>query len=308
MQCLLVSAETYKQAFEQEFLDYRSVAFNELNASKVHSIQYLLFQKNKKNLAGISFGQKGSAFYSPFSAPFGGFIFNKELRIEDLEALVDSLIQYVKTQKRNYEITFPPLFLKSMDPRFLFLLQKEISAIELNYVMDLKAKEYQKLLTREGRRNLNKAKTFPYSLVLASSSQDKELAYQTIAQNRKEKSYPLKMSLDDLKKTGKVMDIHFFNLYYQETPVASAIVYLLNPQTAHLIYWGDLQDFSKYRPMNFLAFSLFHFYKDLKYEFLDLGPSSENTRLNSGLSHFKEVVGAFPSLKYSVKIQGTVDE
>ena len=58
------------------------------------------------------------------------------------------------------------------------------------------------------------------------------------------------------------------------------------------------------RTMNFLAYKVFKFYKHKKFNFVDIGPSTENSIPNNGLSDFKESIGCDIELKleFSIKL------
>lgn len=313
MECLAVKASEYNALFSEPCVAYQSVAFNELNAGKVDRLHFLLIKeenKEEKPIAGIIVGESKGVWRSPFSAPFGGITFlNTEARIEVIEGVVDCLLNYVFSKGMRFEITLPPLFYdKAFYSRFVFsLLHFSAPAYtDINYAFDLQGTaDYTSILQREGLRNLKKAQGFASVFEVASTREKQQLAYDLIKQNREAKGYPLKMSFSDLENTMQNIPIQCFLLYVEGEPVASAFIFEVTPKIVQMIYWGDAPNFSVYRPVNLLAYELFHFYKQAGFAYLDIGPSSQEGIANAGLCRFKENIGCFADLKHHFLIKGS---
>ena len=307
MECIPVSASEYKDFLTSETIVYQSVMFNELNASKVNQLHFLLFKREGKTIAGLIVGEKGNVWQSPFSAPFAGFSFSKLPSLATLDSLVSSLLDYIQKNAITLQITMPPLFYKQdLYLKLAYILQRYSTSCytDINYALDLKTDDYDSLLNKESRKNLNRAKDIPSELKHAETLEEKKTVYNVIIENRKAKGYPLKMSLNDLENTMALVPGDYYLLLMDQEPVASAIVFEVAPTMAQVIYWGDLSAYSLKRPMNLLAYELFHLYKKRGFAFLDIGPSSEEGVPNTGLCHFKESIGCFADLKYHFTLQG----
>ena len=307
MECIPVSASEYKDFLTSETIVYQSVMFNELNASKVSQLLFLLFKRDQKAIAGLIVGKKGDVWQSPFSAPFAGFSFSKLPSLATLDSLVSSLLDYIQKNAITLQITMPPLFYKQdLYLKLAYILQRYSTSCytDINYALDLKTDDYDSLLNKESRKNLNRAKDIPSELKHAETLEEKKTVYNVIIENRKAKGYPLKMSLNDLEKTMTIILGRYFLLSMDEIHVASAIVYEVTPTIAQLIYWGNLPDYSTNGSMNLLAAELFEIYKKRGFEFLDIGPASELGAPNTGLCSFKESIGCFADLKYHFTLKG----
>lgn len=307
IECIQVSAADYSHFLTSETIVYQSVAFNELNASKVSQLRYLLFKRDGKAIAGLIVGEKGNVWLSPFSAPFAGFSFSKSFSLTTLDSIVSCLFDYIKKLEIVLQITMPPLFYKQdLYLKLAYVLQRysTSSYTDINYALILNAGGYDSLLSGESRRNLNRAKRFPSVFKRAETLEEKKIVYDVIIENRKAKGYPLKMSLNDIENTKTFVPGDYYLLLMDQEPVASAIVFEVAPNIAQLIYWGDLSAHSLKRPMNLLAYELFHLYKKRGFAFLDIGPASENGVPNIGLCYFKESIGCFADLKYHFTLQG----
>jgi hypothetical protein len=81
--------------------------------------------------------------------------------------------------------------------------------------------------------------------------------------------------------------------------VAAALIFHVAPLVVQVIYWGDIPDFGNLKPMNFLSFSVFKYYKQLGFNYVDIGPSTENGVPNHGLCEFKESIGCDIDPKFS---------
>ena len=84
MEIIEVKANEYSEFFNKYSHIYNNVAFTQLNADKCEHVHYLIFKDTKVRL-GITLGEREEMLCSPFSAPFGGFDFTNEPKIEYLE-------------------------------------------------------------------------------------------------------------------------------------------------------------------------------------------------------------------------------
>ena len=112
-----------------------------------------------------------------------------------------------------------------------------------------------------------------------------------ISINRKEHGYPLRMSLQNVADTVKIIDADFFVVSHNGTDVAAAQVFKVTEDVAQVIYWGDLRQYASLRTMNFLAYKVFEYYYQKGFRILDIGPSTEDGVPNNGLCDFKEAIG-----------------
>ena len=102
--------------------------------------------------------------------------------------------------------------------------------------------------------------------------------------------------------TIKIVDHDFFLVQHEGKTIASAVVYLLTPKIAQVVYWGDVPEVGEFKPINFISYNLIQYYKAQNFEILDIGISTEEGIPNYGLCSFKESLGCIPSCKYRVQI------
>ncbi|NLA47904.1 MAG: hypothetical protein GX876_00415 [Bacteroidales bacterium] len=299
MEIIEVSFSEYKDAISSPYFIFGDAGFNSLNSFKAEKVFYLLFKEGKVRL-GIIMGYQNKVLKSPFSAPFGGFSFvSEKIRLHHIEEAIKILSDLANSRNVSaIEITLPPLF---YNYRFI---SKQIncfhragyvfSAIDLNFSCDILSnkKPYQEQLWRNSRKNLRIASEANLSFIRITDEKEKRISYEIISENRAHRGFPLRMTWDQIQETEIIIPIDYFLVKGAPgSPIAAAIVFHVTDKIVQVVYWGDLPGHTEVKPMNFLASGLYEYYKALNIEFLDIGPSTENSLPNYGLCEFKESLG-----------------
>ncbi len=302
----ILSQGEFNHYFEKNNHRFNSRSFNELNRQKVDDLFFLGFEKNNKTRIGICLGIRDNVAYSPFSSPFGGFCLTRSsLSIEHFDDSVKGLLAFIKQNKINsVRITLPPeIYTESSSTKQLSALTRAgftISSVELNHFFDLNSfgDGYTDRLSSDARRDLKIAQKNELEFIICSTVQEKQLAYDTIARNKRENGYPLHLSFQDLEATSEIIQVDYYLVKDKFGNInASAIMFHSTQNIVQVIYWGDLHEFRSNRSMNFLAFELFKYYSGRK-EYLDIGPSTEKGIPNVGLCNFKENIGCQVTPKF----------
>jgi hypothetical protein len=299
-----VSKEEYIDTFTNVPTVFHSSEFNELNASKMECLYYLIVHLNTCSY-GIILGQVSNNLKSPFSAPFGGIIHIGEFVPSHLTTIGQDLIEWAKEKSASLFLTFPPVFYNESFLKALFESWNSIgfmtNYIDVNAHFDLQTNSsFTANLERNARKNLNNALKYTHSFSMAKTLEEKHQVYTIIQQNRAQKGFPLRMTFEDLERTNTIVPIDYFLLEMENNPSAAAVVFSISPQTVMVVYWGNLQAYAEMRPMNLLSKLLFEHYQQLGKQFIDVGPSSENGIVNEGLAAFKRSLGCVTSEKYSL--------
>lgn len=306
MEILETNAEGYKKIFPSTYHIYNSVEFNLLNGERCDKILFLVF-KDSRNRLGLIAGIKNNKLYTPFSAPFAGFSFVKEnTSLLQLEATVDALLTYISDKGyTGLHYTMPPLFYNQLfNNKLLNVLYRRdftISAIDVNYELDLQKmdNDYEANIWYNARKNLKISLKQEFTCIKCETDPLILEAYNVIQENRERKELPLKMTFEQVKKTSEIISADFFLLRNNSMNVAAAQIFHVAPGIVQVIYWGDIPDYASHKPMNFLAFYIFNYYKKLGLKYIDIGPSSQNSVPNYGLCEFKESIGCGISSKYT---------
>lgn len=308
MQITEVSPKEYDSFFTQYPHTYNSVDFNMLNKHKAEELHFLVFADQKVRL-GIILGERADRrMYSPFSAPFGGFTTNKPQHFDITDNAVSLLKDYAERQNRSIVITLPPPF---YDDRQLALATNALHRrartrfIDVNYHFDIADfANYNAMIERNARNKLNQAmrQNLDFVHVKSTDTENVRRAYAVIKANREERGYPLRMSLEEVMETTKIIPADFFLLTQGSNDIAAAQVFHVRGDICQVIYWGDKREFSALRPMNYFAYCIFKHYHEQGIKILDIGPSTEDGAPNYGLCDFKQGIGCKSTLKFSFEL------
>ena len=287
---------------------FNTVAFAQLNSDKVERVHYLSFD-DPKTCFGIVLGESNGVLRSPFSAPFGGFLEKGTHGLERMEKAVDVLADYARERSLKLLITLPPLVYDEtkMSKWVSVMIRKmQLRHIDLNYHLDIShVSHYSSVINSSARNHLNQALRQNYCLHKLNSDNRDDVArvYNVISCNHKERGFPLRMTFEQVWQTiSNVVSADFFVLEHEGCDVAAAQVFHVAAGIAQVVYWGDIRQYAKLRPMNYLAYSLFGYYADNGLRILDIGPSTENGIPNYGLCEFKECIGCSVTMKYSFEL------
>jgi len=307
MEILEVSAATYAEIIPTPYHIFGSAAFNELNKDKCDSVYYLLFKDSKYRL-GLIAGTRHDVFYSPFSAPFGGFSFlSSDIRLQAIDEALDLLKNWATEKKfKSINITLPPSIYKesfiAKQTNCLFRKDYETNKVDLNYSFHLDDfdENYPNNIWYNARKNLKIARNSGLTFEKCISDDKKKQAYEIIRLNRDARGFPLRMTWQQVTETTNIMPADFFVVKNdQQLPIASAVIFHVSEAVMQIVYWGDLPEFAGLKTMNFLSCKVFEYYKSVDKKIVDIGPSSENSLPNYGLAEFKEGIGCHIEPKFT---------
>jgi hypothetical protein len=308
MEIISLNSKDFKNIFQFPFHTYLNVDFNSLNKGKVEEVYFLGF-KEKKYRLGLIIGLNKKNILSPFSAPFGGFVFIKSnISINYIEDALFELEKFAKTKHiKEIQITLPPSIYNerfiSKQINTFYRAKYNFGNVELNNHFNLNEfnENYISNIWHNARKNLKIALNSDLVFEQCFNIEEKEKAYELIQLNRRVKGFPLKMSWQQVYKTIEIIKSSFFLVSYESSTIAAAMIFEVSEGIHQVIYWGDNPEFSKFKPMNFLSYKVFEHYKKIGAEIIDIGPSTENSIPNIGLAEFKESIGCSSSTKFTFK-------
>ena len=285
---------------------YQSQAYNYLYEQKGFNIYDLTVLIGKRRVFSFICGAKDRLVTSPFSAPFGGLHLLKDrVSLSSYLLAISELIDYFREIRTNeLRITLPPPFYDEDHTTKQYLafrqLGFDVQFSDVNHSLDLMKSSFDNGLKRRARRSLKLAASKNLSFTKCNKEQDKQSCYDIIRRNRTQRGYPLKLSFEQIKEVAQIATVDFFLLSDQERAVAAAIVYQVKRSIGQVIYWGNDLEAEDVGSMPFLASKLHDYYHGT-FAILDIGPSSEDGKLNQGLSDFKESIGCETSVKHTLK-------
>lgn len=309
MEIVSVTAKEYKQLFPAPLSVFNSVEFSELNKSKCIQVHYLIFRDSKLRL-GLVVGEKDDKLCVPFSASYGGFSFNSKVDFRYYDEACVLLAKYVNEIGKPLFITLAPPFYDTTDnSKTLSALVRAgaiIQHIEYNQHFDLSLfQDYESRLDSKVRNKLRNALSGELTFIHLNNKNDSDVerVYNVIQQNHSEKDRPLRMSLQNVLDTIKIIPADFFVvLDSKEHDVAAAQVFHTTKDIYQIVYWGDISEYSYLKSMNFLSYKVFEYYYQKGVKILDIGISTEDSVPNYGLCEFKENIGCVATSRITIKL------
>lgn len=297
----------YRNHVTNPFSVFDSVEFTSLNQHKADDIKHLVFNDGK-NRFGLIAGIKNNAFLIPFSAPYSCLSpISKDNKIKYYNEASEALVRYAKKLKLNLiRITLPPLFYDENHITKLFnsfyISGFSIKGCDLNfhYNLDRFDDNYEMNIDPKARQKLRSAHKNELTF---EKTTDLDTVYKIIEENRSNKKYPLWMTKEEILKTIQIIKSDLFLVHdSNNTPIASAMIYHMRNDRVQVIYWGNRPNTEHLKPMNFLSFKTFEYYKSNNVRLIDIGPSTEFSIPNFGLCDFKQSIGCNTSSKITLEL------
>jgi len=298
-----VSKKEYRRFFPTDASPFISEAFIELNEKKQDKVIRLI-KKNNYSI-GLLAGIKDGIMRSPFSAPFGGFHYrNEHLAYDLVYKFLSSLKEYaLNEQLKKISITLPP------DPYQINMNAKLINAFirlgfkmetpDLNNVVNLK-KFTGKWVKSEVAQNCRKA--IKNGLIWSKVSDIDEMkeAYDVIHNNRTGLGRKIHMTLEDILDVKEVLPVDFFIIRDVEgNCVGAAVLYRGHEKIVQGVFIGGDLERRNLGVIDYMYLKLYNYYKEMGFDYLDMGTSSLQGDPNMGLLRFKEIHNSETSLRYT---------
>ena len=232
------------------------------------------------------------------NAPFGGF---------ELDPLIDEVVfiqfhDYIQSElkakgvKRIHIVDRPDVFWDDVT----FDLQEELLALnynvvqsEISHYVNLEEVDGLKQIHTMERRNFRKAMAKNYRWKLEAQQALPEV-YSFIERCRAQQDLKVNITFEDLRKSFKVFPgkYRIFSIRHHDYLTAASITVEISKNVLYNYLPASDKRFNADSPMVFLLVSLFKYAKSLGYQILDLGISSVNGKIQTGLAEFKERMGA----------------
>jgi hypothetical protein len=298
-----VNSKTYSEKFSYDPHPFISEPFIELNKGKTERLIRLVGD-SEKAVIGLIAGVKNGVLQSPFSAPFGGFHFRNEIiYISEIDSFITSLQSYLISKGlKGVEIILPPdIYHTTFNAKTVnSLIRNGFQSKVPEITCWVNVQGFHGAFTQKNSREYyRQAVRNGLSFDLASDEGEKMEIYDCIRQNRTNFGRPIFMTFKDILDMSNLWPVDFFKVIAGDRAiVASAIFYRSHPNICYAVFWGDNEDGRPLRAMDYLAFNLWSYYKNLGFKYIDLGISTEAGNPNEGLLRFKESHESISSLRY----------
>mgnify|MGYP000799074405 CR=1 FL=1 len=300
MDVIEVTLKDYGACFPTTAHVYDSVPFIELNRHKCEHLACLLFHDGTIR-GGMVAGLRDGVLHAPFSAPFGGIEWTRRQSVRCVDAVVEALGRYAAEKHLPVSIIFPPMvYSVGMPAAIAGALSRNASCTvshDLSYHINLPEYGGQSL-TAKGRSRLSNSFKASLDLCrLSGNEADIRRVYALVKANHDAKGYPVKMSVEEVIATSRIVPADYFVLQSGGLDLAGAQVFHSAPGIVQLIYWGDIPGHGLSGVMNRFAHELAVHYRSQGLRILDFGPASLDGVPDYGLCEFKTNVGCEVSLK-----------
>jgi hypothetical protein len=286
---------------------YDSIEFHSYHKKFADKV-YRLFVKTNDKLIGYCFiGVKADLLKAPYSSPFSMIYLRSSYKISDICIIISALKDFgKKIGVKKIQITLPPEIysidiVNSLSAAF-FSEGFKVKLVDINNYFNLEnytdKDNYLKYAPHKVRQNYKNAlkNNITFTEIPIESFR---IAYEVIRINRQQMGYPLKISeqqMSDLMNM-KSLKARCYIAKKEDVSVAAAIVFDVTEDTSQVVYWGDNLEYRNERPMDLLTAEVFNIYKELGKKYLDIGPSSEEGIINTGLVDFKKSIGCDSNIK-----------
>jgi hypothetical protein len=253
-------------------------------------------------VARIHFSKNARRIYSLERSPFGGFILDAKATEENMTRLIHEIESWAIENKipeisiRAYPEIYNPKEsqkIRSVLERFHFKVIKhevlQVIPIDANSLTGFNRNRKRML-----KRCIDAGLTFER---LTTSSLEE--AHEIFVECRKDKNYPVTMSLGDIRREFENFpDRYFlFGVKDKDTLIAASVCIKVNDRILYDFFHGDKLKWRELSPVTLLVKGIIEFCQAHHFQLLDLGVSTDDAGMNVGLQRFKDSFKARTSEK-----------
>lgn len=308
MKAEIVDSEKFKIKTGNLLNIFNKVEFSELNKCNAERVLYIIIYKDESPRFAVTLGIRDNRALSPFSAPFGYMeSIKKGQSVKNYYEAITALEQCLSDNNIE-EISFfmPPSFYDKYTIECLYntLLNSnwEITCVDLSFAINLEKMvgKYEDKVSSNTRRNLKIANSSNLCIKACIDDNEIEKAYEVIYLNHDAKGYPLRMTMERVKDTLKIVPHYVYAVYIGEIMIASAFIYRVTNDIVQVIYWGDRPGYENTKVMNYLCQELIRIFNKIGFKYIDIGISTELGKPNYGLCDFKDSIGCERTAKFQI--------
>jgi len=258
---------------------------------------------NGDTVAGININLIGQKAQSQYKSPFGSVWGLKELTNEQLDFLIRQILSWCK------ELELAELIIKGYpfcyDTQNSALLINslttngfQLEAVEINQHIEVGGKDFIQKIIKFEQKKLRKCKREGFTFRICSQESLKE-AYGLIRSVRKQKGYPVTMEYFDLKRMFEQFPDNYvlFAAYNHNQMIATSVSIKINDKILYNFYHGHDTKYNHFSPILLVLEGIYSYCLKHNIEIIDLGISSDHSKVNPGLYQFKKNIGALESQK-----------
>lgn len=242
------------------------------------------------------------SFRSPRRGTFGGFEFNRPMRIGVIERFVDEVEQVLKENgARRIELLEPPACFDECNAAILANVLCRRGYVpqipDLAYLLRIDGSFWEKLKPSR-RQRIHRSERQGITVAQVGPARHKEV-YDVIVENRQTRHFPVTMTYDAIQEMVHAFPdrLVFFGAFDGSTMIASSICVKVSNSVLYVFYWGDRSGYEHLSPVTLLAQCIYDYAQQARFHLIDFGTATLGGDPIYGLISFKREIGCFPSPK-----------
>ena len=242
---------------------------------------------------------KGALLASHTGASFGGFVVSKKINLKSAFELVESLLEYVKSNKfAGIDLTSPPIFYSQKIENYIdfALLKNKFSyrkrEVSSFVTLDFEEATVLSVFKNEARTAVRRSQKLG---IKVEKSDDYKSFYDILKRNLKMRhNVTPTHSLEELVYLSKLFpdQVQLYSAFLDQQMIAGVVMFHCNTQVTLAFYISHNEEFQEYRPVNLLFYEIFKESIRKGFQYLDFGIFTVNMDPNCGLARFKENFGS----------------
>ena len=244
-------------------------------------------------------------FRSPRRGTFGGFEFNRPLRLEVIERFVDEVEQVLKENgARQIELLEPHADFDASNSGVIANVLGRRGYVprtpDLAYLLRIDQAPLWEKLRLSRRQRIHRCERQGITAGQVGPNRQKEV-YDVIVENRNTRHFPVTMTYEAIQEMIHAFPdrILFFGAFDGSAMIASSICVKVNSSVLYVFYWGDRPGYEHLSPVTLLAQFIYEYAQRARFNLIDFGTATRDGEPIYGLINFKREIGCFPSPKPS---------
>jgi hypothetical protein len=242
-------------------------------------------------------------FRSPRRGTFGGFEFNRPLRLEVIEHFVDEVEQVLKNNgARQIELLDPPAEFDASNSGVIANVLGRRGYVprtpDLAYLLRIDETPLWEKLKPSRRQRIHRCQRQGITVGQVGLNRHREV-YDVIVENRNARHFPVTMRYEAIQEMVHAFPdrILFFGAFDGSEMIASSICVKVNSSVLYVFYWGDRPGYEQLSPVTLLAQFIYEYAQRARCNLIDFGTATNGGEPIYGLINFKREIGCFPSPK-----------
>jgi hypothetical protein len=242
-------------------------------------------------------------FRSPRRGTFGGFEFNRPLRVEIVERFAEEVEEVLKENgAHRIELLDPPAIFDPCNAGVLANVLCRRGYVprtpDLAYLLRIDAAPLWEKLKPSRRQRIHRCQRQGITVSQVCPDRHKDV-YDVIVENRNARHFPVTMTYDAIQQMVHAFPdrLLFFGAFDGSAMIASSICVKVSNSVLYVFYWGDRPGYEHLSPVTLLAQCIYDYAQQARFNLIDFGTATNGGVPIYGLINFKREIGCFPSPK-----------